>query len=248
MRVPQPSAVDRPSVISPRIPVGQSSLDWDNYSESPSYNPGSQVVETQQLNISSCIREIQGITGLEEVPKITLVSTSVSSLCADSLSLLQPEVNQSVPIMSSQQSEARVLENMKLCVEEMMEDFTAGDVRRANFEEIPKVLEEITKARTEFRNKVREYKQSYTLASSSIQLLDTSISTLNQQVRNHAHSIWAKMEELQLGPSTVTPPIQPSVTPSQVSNNRDDLDYKKRIYKDQLLYLTEALSLPDDDG
>lgn len=37
----------------------------------------------------------------------------------------------------------------------VMEDFAPDDVRRGNLEEVPKMLEEISKARTEFRNKVR---------------------------------------------------------------------------------------------
>ena len=91
--VSEPCTAARPSVISPRITVSQASLDWDSYSESPSYNPGSQGVEANQLNISSCVREIQGITGLEEIPKITLVDTSVSSLSASSSSSQSSQVH-----------------------------------------------------------------------------------------------------------------------------------------------------------
>ena len=54
------------SVISPRILVEEASLDWDNYSDSPSYNPSVQQLGNQanSLNITSCIREVQGISGL----------------------------------------------------------------------------------------------------------------------------------------------------------------------------------------
>ena len=249
--VPQPSIGIRTSVISPRVTVEQASLDWDNYSDSPSYRPSSeqQGSDLNHLNLSSCIREIQGITGLEDIKKVTLVDTSESSLSTNSLSVPHhPEVQINYT-MSSLQTEARVLENMTVCLQEMMEDFTADDVRRGNLEEVPKMLEEISKARTEFRSKVREYKQTYSLATSSIAWLDESVATVNQQVKAHAYSIWEKVEQVQPGPAPAPVPVQVQVPTAQAPSNhtRDDIEYKRKIYRDQLLYLTEALSLPDDD-
>ena len=227
--VPQPSIGIRTSVISPRVTLEQASLDWDNYSDSPSYRPSSEQ-QGSVLNLSSCIREIQGITGLEDIRKVTLVDTSESSLSTNSLSVPHHPEAQINSTMSSLQTEARVLENMTVCLQEMMEDFTADDVRRGNLEEVPKMLEEISKARTEFRNKVRDYKQTYSLATSSIAWLDESVVTMNQQVKAHAHSIWAKVEQVQPGPAPAPVPVQVQVPTGRAPSNhtRDDLSTRGR--------------------
>ena len=246
--IQQPSLLKRATVISPRITVEEASLDWDNYDDSPSFNPSleQQGTQSQYLNLSSCLREIQGITGLEDIQKVTLVNTSESSLSTDSLPILHQQNPQSQSIMSTQQSQARILENMKVCVEEMMEDFSATDVRKGNLDEVPKMLEEISKARSEFRNSARDYKQSYSLATSSIEWLNKSVSTLNQQVKDHAHSIWTKVEQVQTSSGATPAPPPTSHVPAS-SHSREDMDYKRKIYRDQLLYLTEALLLPDDE-
>ena len=81
IRVPvanQPLTSIRTRVISPRLPEQEVSLDWDNYNELPSFKHiGRQPTQLQFSNL-------QGVTGLEEINKVTLVDTSVSSLSSSS--------------------------------------------------------------------------------------------------------------------------------------------------------------------
>ena len=245
---PVPSA--RPSVISPRIIVEQPSLDWDNYTDSPSYKPSSATPAGHSLQISDCLREVQGITGIEDVRKVTLVDTSVSSLSSLGAPMHQPSPQQKSMMSLDQNRDARILENMKVCVEEMMEDFTAEDVREANVEEAHRILENISKARTEFRTKCREYKQDYQVSSNAQQWLDSSIATMNQTVKAHAHAVWTRMEQIKSSqnlPSTNAVASANTAPPPSSSRSQDDLQYKRNVYRDQYLFLTESLSLPDDD-
>ena len=226
------------SVISPRLPVQEASLDWDNYSEIPSFkNFGDQQGILQFSNLD-------GIAGLEDNNKITLVETSVSSLSSDnSIPNMYPnETAQQVKF--SEQAQLTVLHNMSKGIEDMMEDFTQEDVRSGNLVEVPRILSDISKARSEFRNNVREYKQAFNLPASTIENLDQSVIALNHAVKTHAHSIWAKVEVLQGEPVSSHAGGSSHSTSQPV---RDDTEYKRNLFRDQLLYLTEALSLPDDD-
>ena len=250
---PRQGAGLRPTVISPRITVEQPSLDWDNYSDSPSYRP-SLGTDAQNLRVADCLREVQGITGLEDIQKVTLVDTSVSSLSSPGGAPFQPSPQQTFIAMSQEQSrDARVLENMKLCIEEMLEDFTADDVREGNIDEAPNILGEISKARLNFRNAAREYKQTYVVSGtdSAVEWLDSSIATLNQDIKTHAHSIWARMEVVKAGlrSASVQVPAGPAAAtvPPPSSQSHDDLEYKRKLYRDNFLFLTESLSLPDED-
>ena len=226
-------------MISPRLPEQEVSLDWDNYNELPSFkNIGRQPTQLQFSNL-------QGVTGLEEINKVTLVDTSVSSLSSSSSTPNMFSNNSLQQQKFTEESQLRVLLNMSKCVEEMMEDFTAEDVRKGNIDEVPKVLEEISKARTEFRNAVREYKQSFNLPESTVLNIDNSITAINQSVRTHAHSIWAKVEQLQA--SSGSGNTHTSAISEVNSYTRDDTEYKRYLFRDQLLYLTESLNLPDND-
>ena len=237
--VNQPLTSIRTRVISPRLPEQEVSLDWDNYNELPSFkNIGRQPTQLQFSNL-------QGVTGLEEINKVTLVDTSVSSLSSSSSTPNMFSNNSLQQQKFTEESQLRVLLNMSKCVEEMMEDFTAEDVRKGNIDEVPKVLEEISKARTEFRNAVREYKQSFNLPESTVLNIDNSITALNQSVRTHAHSIWAKVEQLQA--SSGSGNTHTSAISEVNSHTRDDTEYKRNLFRDQLLYLTESLNLPDND-
>jgi len=173
----QPLTSVRTSVISPRISVHEESLDWDNYSVVPEFKYNNNR-RTENINLS-------GITGIEEVRKITLVNTSESSLSMEDMPLdpkhkggwFQQSQNM------DRQAEIRVLQNMAKDVEEMMEDFTSDDVRKGNIDDVPRCLDEISKARTKFRNSVRDFKQTASLQDSDITNLDNSVAAINSAVR-----------------------------------------------------------------
>ena len=210
------------SVISPTILVEEASLDWDNYSDSPSYNPSVQQLGNQAnlLNTTSCIREVQGISGLVEAKKITLVSTSEISLSSpgENMSYIQNPSQDSQNLMAAQMRQAAIdLEDMKVDIEEMLEDTKAADVREVNVHVFERRLERISDARMEFKKKVREYKRSYQLTPSSIEWLDNSVSLINQLVDEHARLIWAKVEEIKIGQTSSQAP--PALTSQQASNN-----------------------------
>ena len=233
--VRQPLTSIRTSVISPKLTVSEASLDWDTYSEAPEFAVSNNPPEP--LNYS----ELQGISGLEEVRKVTLVNTSESSLSMEGLPL-NPKQNWGFqPPEMDTQSRIRQLQNMAVCVEDQMTDFTPDDVRLGNLEEVPKRLEEISKGRAEFRNAVRDFKQTVSVQPSDASYLDNSVSALNTAVRNHAHSIWEKVERVKVTSHSN------STASSHVNQARDDTDYKRKLFRDQLLYLTESLDLPDDD-
>ena len=241
LSVPQPTGGREVSVIS----SNEVSLDWDNYNIPPQFKlTGSGVNSIFNTQTG----DIHGISGLEDVGKITLVDTSVSSLSTDSMFYNQ---NQQGGSSYDQQAQARVLSNMALIVEEMMEDFSADDVRQGNLAEVSRQLEEISKKRMEFRNAVREYKQNFNLDASTIQYLDNSVSSLNTAVEQHAHLVWAKVETLQAGSNSDN--VQHSSARVNQRMHRsntgpiDDTEYKRKLYRDQLLYHRESLFLPDND-
>ena len=233
--VGQPLRGIETSVISPRISVQEASLDWDHFgTELTSQNTN---VEGQN-NTAEFFGDIQGISGLEDIRKVTLVDTSVSSLSSD---------NMAVHNGYDAEAQLRVLRNMVEAVEDMIQDFTPADVRKGNIGEVPKLLEDISKARADFRNSVREYKQYYNPGQSNTVYLDNAVKALNDSVRNHAHTIWAKVEEVQ-GLSNSSSTVRNRIDSNTRGDNlRDDVEYKQNLYRDQLLYLRESLYLPDEE-
>ena len=118
--VGQPLRGIETSVISPRISVQDASLDWDHFgTELTSQNTN---VEGQN-NTAEFFGDIQGISGLEDIRKVTLVDTSVSSLSSD---------NMAVHNGYDAEAQLRVLRNMVEAVEDMIQDFTPADVRKGN--------------------------------------------------------------------------------------------------------------------
>ena len=224
--VRQPLQGIETSVISPRLSIQEQSLDWDNYDTQPAPD--------------HLFGDIHGISGLEDIRKVTLVETSISSFSSGNMSL-----HQGLNSEASANAQLRVIKNMVEVVEEMMEDFSPDDVRKGNLAEVPKLLDEISKARTEFRNSVREYKQLYNPSASDIGFMDNAVKALNQSVRSHAHSVWAKVEEVQ-GHSSQTSTAT-SGKADRGSQLQDDMEFKRNLYRDQLLYLRESLNLPDSD-
>ena len=114
------------SVISPRISVQEASLDWDNYGTQLTGQNTNQGVQNSSTDF---FRDIHGISGLEDIRKVTLVDTSISSLSSS---------NMSVQNGYDADSQLRLLRNMVEAVEDMIQDFTPTDVRKGNIGEVPK--------------------------------------------------------------------------------------------------------------
>ena len=249
-QVPGPVSCIRINVISPRDTPIQSlnssapkSLDWDNFGESPSYGNPLDEPGVLGLHLAECLQEVEELTGLEDIKKITLVDTSESSLSLGNMSFAQQQFDNELAL------ENEKLMDMQQRVLDMMEDYTADNVRVGNVELVSNELKDIANARAEFRVIVRKYRQKYSGSHpSNCQRLDGYLGSLNQQVSDHADAVWTKVEQLkeQQSAALQVPPAAP-VAPRVVTPNisQIDLDYKRKMFRDQLLYLTEALSLPD---
>ena len=90
--------------------------------------------------------------------------------------------------------------------------------------------------------------------SENCSTLQSQLDDMNQKVEQHADSVWSKVELLQsqqqnqpaaAAPSSVQSQSNTATTPTVLHTSPGDLVYRKRIFQDQLLYLTEALCLPD---
>ena len=139
------------------------------------------------------------------------------------------------------------LKDMKDKIYDMMEDYTEADVGEGNIELVDKELKDITNARLEFRGAIRQYKKKFeSLHPSNCAALEGYLEILNQQIRSHANNIWAKVASIKKHQQASVPSqAPPTHAPARHVATTGDLDHKKKIFKDQLLYLTEALTLPD---
>ena len=245
------------SVIHPRedsdgdpIAAASASLDWDNFNESPSFTISGEPHLQQNLQIGDCLKEVESLS--EEVQRVTVDQEAI-------MSFSKPTSKSEMEMEISRENEK--LKEMKEHINEMMDDYTEDDVGEGNVELVDRELKEIANARAEFRTSIKEYKKKFgTFHPQNCNTLDGYLAEVNQQIRSHANSIWAKVASIKRNhqPSVLAPGSvsQPSATPqvssqttSQVTTSHGatvgDLEYKKSIFKDQLLYLTEALSLPD---
>ena len=137
---PKPVTSIRVSVITPSVTPEQS-LDWDNYSDSPSYRPSLGEQISDRLKTAACLQEI-GDLGLDEIQKITLVSTSESSFSSVSVNTSMSRFQQQQPGQMDPQSRAQLqqeiqdegsrLNSMHQEVLDMMDDYTVDDVNQGN--------------------------------------------------------------------------------------------------------------------
>ena len=197
------------------------------------------------------MKEIQSLS--EEVERLTVDPEPT-------MSINQPQSRRELE--AEMMGENEKLKDMKEHVYEMMEDYTVDDVRQGNVELVDRELKDIANSRSEFRNAIKEYKKKFgTFHPQNCSTLDGYLADLNQSIRSHAHSIWEKVESIKRNqqPSVSAPgpvhlpsggwhDVQPEEGIGQARGDRlhGDLEYRRSIFKDQLLYLTEALSLPDN--
>ena len=200
---------------------------------------------------------------LIENQKIALVTTSESSLSSytsmSRFQQLQPgqlDSQTRAEIQGEMNEESRRMNTLHQAVMDMMEDYTEEDVNRGNVDRVESRLKEITDARSEFRNAVRNYKELYGSYGDSDGRLQSYVTALNQSVRAHANGIWSKVAQ-------ISPPmtqyereslaLQREQIPNQVNavprdrqvEGRLSLEAKKLLFRDELRFLTDSLSLPD---
>ena len=262
--LPKPTAI-RVNVITPTATPEQS-LDWDNFSETPSYRPVLGPPVEPSLDTANCLQEVSQLSGDRiEDQKITLVDTSESSLSSLNIETNMSRFQQQPSLMESHaraqiqeemNQESRNLSSLHQDVLDMMEDYTEADVNTGNVDRVEGRLKEIGEARSVFRTAVRKYKDLYGTYGDSDGRLDSYIASLNQSVRAHANGIWSKVAQ-------ISPPmtqyereslaLQREQLQQQVSAPTRDrqaegklsLEAKKLLFKDELRFLTDSLSLPD---
>ena len=160
---------------------------------------------------------------------------------------LELKANETEAITQNMRQLNGVLTELRDKVYDMMDDFTAADVRKGNSEFVHRELEKISAARGAFRWTVRKYKNKFShFHPTNCQALDEQLLTMNNRIREHAASIWSKVEQLQVQSQSEPKFVEPQVTltrptPVDISG---DLAFKQKTFRDQLLYLTEALDLP----
>ena len=161
------------------------------------------------METAACLQEIEDI-GLEDIQKITLVSTSESSFSSVSANSSMSRFQQQQPdqmdaqsraqLQQEMNSEGRRLNTMHQEVLDMMDDYTVDDINQANVDRVDGRLKEIADARADFRTAVRRYKELYGSYGDSDGRLEDYISSLNQSVRAHANGIWSQV-------ALVSPPM-----------------------------------------
>ena len=88
------------------------------------------------------------------------------------------------------------LEELRYAVLDMMEDYTAKDVREANLEYVQIQLDRIEKARREFRTSVRQYKRLFARCSSeSCSKVQLQLEDIDKEVFQHADTVWCKVDQ-----------------------------------------------------
>ena len=272
----------RVSVISPRVFVTggdcgvnsvhsepEVSLDWDNFTEVPKFDDVEEVRKDPEANFDNCSSEVDEITGIEDIKKVTLVDTSVSSLSSNSDLIVAPQKPVKMADEHGEEymkqlmtTENAKMEQLKNTVYDMLEDFAPSDVRKGNVSTVQHRLDKIYEARSQFRTAVRGYQKTFgTFHPGNCSTLQNQLETMKQEIIVHVDTIWSKVEQLQSeqqspptpsnsgGGGVVTASVHSASHPASSSGDQGtsqslDLLYKKNVYKDRLLHLRDALSLP----
>ena len=192
---PKPSATNfvRQSVITP-VNTPESSLDWDHYLDTQRF-----TCSVEDNFVANPVEE-----DILDNFKITLVSTSVSSLSSDSAadmsripvppSQMEAEVRNNLQREINQ--ECKKLMDMYQLVLDLMEDYSVEDINLGNVDRVDGQLDRISEARSNFRAAVRIYREQYAQYGDSENTLDSHLISLNQKVREHANSIWSRVAEI----------------------------------------------------
>ena len=109
-----------------------------------------------------------------------------------------------------------------------------------NLDEVDKKLDNISSARAEFRTSVREYQQDFRITTSRSQHLDETVSSMNQLVKKHQHSLWDRIEQIRW-PLQYGPPVNPMSGPL-------DNPFMDKVLEEsrELMYFQDKTAPPDD--
>ena len=241
------------------------SLDWDGFDENPIFG----AIGAARA-VTGVETETPEITGIEDIKKITLVDTSVSSLSSHSdldLAVREPvRMSQQEQIEQEQLAQQMIEENSNITllrdnVYDMMDFFNASRVRKGNIAIVHSSLKEIHAAKMKFKGAVRAYQKTFaTFHADNCNAVQHQLDKLNSEVSLNEDEVWSKVEMIQSEQSPPTPSnggeggmgtasIHSATHPTfssghQGSSSSLDLVYKKNVYKDRLLHLRDALSLP----
>ena len=244
------------SVISPN-PYSQTSqdqsLDWDNFIYSV---PSNADLNLGLPNIAD------GLDGLNLVPNntIQIVNTSESSLSVSSFTKSMSVFNNQQPdqmdsvtrslIQQEMTERSNAIANLVDDFNDMLEDFTVDDVNRGNVQFVKEKLDEISGARGKARKAIREYQNLYGSYGDQDNRLSGLVSSMNSKVREHANSIWARVEELQQPESDRQRSRHRTLSSHEREQSEGKLSYeaKKSEFTDQVRLLKDSLNLPDVDS
>ena len=264
----------RPTVITP-VGTPDTSLDWDNYFNTPTYGPSLGSHRQDTVEPSS---EAHLITNF----KITLVPTSESSLSASSeasmsrftVDPIHMDNTTRAQLQQEMNNKSKELMSLHQNVLDLIDDYAVDDICSGNADRVDMRLKEVSDARAEFRSAVRNYKELYGEYGDSENRLESLLTSINQSVRDHSRRIWEKV-------SQICPPMsqyekeslalqkeqfeqqkkfqqeqlteQRTRSSSHRSGNVEDrqnygirsCEGKRMLYRDQLRFLKESLCLPD---
>ena len=159
-----------------------SSLDWDFYTEPPTYS-----------DTLSCSRT-DTIMSKEE-SKI-FKSVSADDLKGAAGGITEQQSQEDIRKKMSQAN--KELLELRTKLNDMMTDYTHSHVRKGNVSLVDSKLEKIANVRSEFRSKVRSYKQTFeNVHPENCKIVESQLNTIMQSVEDHANKIWTKVEEIQ---------------------------------------------------
>ena len=277
-----PRSSVRVSVISPRIFVTggdcgvssvhsepEVSLDWDNFAEIPKFGEIG-TTKAPEIHTDNCSREADDITGIEDIQKVTLVDTSVSSLSSNNNifdsqkpAKMDHQNQESMQQLMIQENEKSVA--LRDTVYDLMDNFKAERVRMGNIMHVQSKLDKISDVRDKFRNVVRYYQKTFAeFHPSNCSALKSQLDTMISDVESYEDAIWSRVEQLQSEQQPPPPPSNSgggwggtapvhaaphssSSSGNQGTSSPSDLVFRKNVYKDCLLHLRDDLSLPDHD-
>ena len=236
------------------------SLDWDGFAENPSF--GAIGAARAATGVEA---EVSEITGIEDIKKITLVDTSVSSLSShsDQNLAIQEPINMSDQERLAQQmiEENASITLLRDNVYDKIEFFNASKVRKGNIAIVNSNLREIHEAKVKFKVAVKDYQKTFTtFHPDNCNALQHQLDKMNSDVNLNEDEVWSKVEKIQSEQSPPTPSnsggggggtasVHSATPPAfssgyQGNSNSLDLVYKKNVFKDRLLHLRDALALP----
>ena len=181
------------------------SLDWDGFAENPSF--GAIGAARAATGVEA---EVSEITGIEDIKKITLVDTSVSSLSShsDQNLAIQEPINMSDQERLAQQmiEENASITLLRDNVYDKIEFFNASKVRKGNIAIVNSNLREIHEAKVKFKAAVKNYQKTFTtFHPDNCNALQHQLDKMNSDVNLNEDEVWSKVEKIQSEQSPPTP-------------------------------------------